>query len=91
VADRPVTFPKGMPIMFLQNYPIGLLESTEIAFGDYENNLELKENTEKYALKKSEFYTEAQPWTWSNFYKKGVGPNDERFLESIFRVKLMEP
>lgn len=91
VADRPITFPKGMPVMFLQNYPIGLLESTEIAFGDYENNPELKSNTEKYATKKQEFYKEAEPWTWSNFYKKGIGPNDERFLDSIFRVKLMEP
>jgi hypothetical protein len=90
-ANTEVVFPKGMPILFLMNYPLHLLESTEIGFKNIEDNEDLRDNVEKYREKRKAFYENSPGWTWGNFYKKGIGPNDEALADSPFRISLKDP
>lgn len=89
--DKDVVFPKGMPVAFMINYPKGLLESTEISIHSVEENKELKEDINKYIKKRSEHFTEKGQYDWSQFYRNGIGPNDEKYLDKPFKPKLQKP
>ena len=90
-ANEEVVFPKGMPVMFLMNYPIGLLENTEIDFKNVEDAPILKSKMSKYRQKRKDFYANSPAWSWGNFYKKGIGPDDEKLVENPFKLSLKEP
>jgi hypothetical protein len=90
-ANEEVTFPKGMPVMFLMNYPIGLLESTDISFKNVEDSPVVKNDMREYAKKRKNFYANSKPWDWGNFYKKGIGPDDTRLVDNPFKLSLKEP
>jgi hypothetical protein len=90
-ANEEITFPKGMPVMFLMNYPIGLLEKTEIEFKNVEDAPTLKDRAEKYTKKRQSFYASSPAWSWGNFYKKGIGPDDEVLVDNPFKLSLKDP
>ena len=89
--NKVVTFKKGTPIAFIYNYPKDLLESTSISIENLAENKDLISKIDAYAQKRHKFYEENEDWTWGNFYKKGVGPHDEKYLDSVFKINLMEP
>jgi hypothetical protein len=90
-ANEEITFPKGMPVMFLMNYPIGLLESTDIDFKNVEDAPILKERVEAYGKKRQDFYANSPAWSWGNFYKKGIGPEDVPLVDNPFKISLKDP
>ena len=90
-ANEEVVFPKGMPVMFLMNYPIGLLENTDIDFKNLEDAPLLKDRMNKYSRKRHRFYAKSPAWSWGNFYKKGIGPDDEVLVENPFKLSLKDP
>lgn len=90
-ANKEITFPKGMPVMFLMNYPIGLLETTDIVFKEVGENPTLKSRIGKYNKKRHDFYAKSPAWSWGNFYKKGIGPDDEKLVDNPFKLSLNEP
>ena len=90
-ANTEIVFPKGMPVLFLMNYPIGLLQSTEISFKSAEDNVSLSEDKAAYSRQRQEFYQKSPDWAWGNFYKKGVGPDNKKLVDSPFKLTLMEP
>ena len=90
-ADTVITFPKGMPILFLMNYPINLLQSTDIQFKNAEDDPTLNEDKANYSKQRENFYAESPEWTWGNFYKKGIGPDKKQLVENPFKITLMEP
>ena len=77
--------------MFLMNYPIGLLENTDISFKNVEDAPTLKSRIDKYRKKRLDFYAESPPWSWGNFYKKGIGPENEKLVENPFKISLKAP
>lgn len=89
--NKEIVFKKGTPISFIYNYPKALLESTSISINKLSENKELELNISSYSEKRNNFYKNNEDWSWGNFYKKGIGPNDEKYLDSVFRIKLMEP
>lgn len=90
-ANVPVTFPKGMPIAFIRNYPNALLQSTTISTQDVENSQEMIEMIDGYVKIKEEFENNKGPWEWSHHYKRGVTPNNKNGFDKIDKFKLMEP
>jgi hypothetical protein len=80
-----------MPVMFLMNYPIGLLESTHIDFKNIEDTPPLKERVGNYGKKRQDFYANSPAWSWGNFYKKGIGPEDVPLVSNPFKISLMDP
>jgi hypothetical protein len=80
-----------MPVMFLMNYPIGLLETTDIVFKEVGENPTLKSRMGKYNKKRHDFYAKSPAWSWGNFYKKGIGPDDEKLVDNPFKLSLNEP
>lgn len=90
-ANEEIVFPKGMPVMYLMNYPIGLLEGTEIEFKDVEPDSDLETQIKSYRVKRQEFYKDSPAWSWGNFYKKGIGPSDEVLVENPFKLSLKDP
>jgi hypothetical protein len=88
VADKPITFPKGMPIAFLVNYPVQLLESTKIKFAEIDDD-KIKQKEEYYKIKK-EFSDKSDDWQWPNFYKKGILSETNK-INVQTKPKLMEP
>ena len=88
--NKPITFKKGMPIAFLVNYPIHLLESTLIEFKDISKNIEKNNQINKYNSLKENFYKKSKDWEWSHFYKKGT-MSDENSIEVNLKPNLMEP
>lgn len=88
--NKPITFKKNMPIAFLINYPINLLESTLIQFKDFNlDNNKIKQK-EEYSKIKSKFYKQSENWEWSHFYRKGKVSEDTE-LNIKIKPKLMEP
>lgn len=65
--NKKIIFPKGMPFVFLQNYPIDLLEKTtfKIKQASLEKEKQLKEYQEKRSILKKN-----NPFP--NLYKKGL-------------------
>jgi hypothetical protein len=91
--NKEIVFKKGTPVMFMMNYPIGLLENTDIYFEKADENF--MNNFKKYIRKRSAFFQEnpqdEYPRKNTNFYKKGIGPNDEKFLYKPWKLVLKEP
>lgn len=87
--NQEVVFKEGTSILFVMNYPKGLLESTDISIDNLSEDMEKRIGN--YAEKRSNFYKENEPWKWGNFYRNGIGPYDEKHLDSVFRINLREP
>ncbi len=90
-ANKVITFKKGTPVVFIYNYPKNLLESTSISIESLSDNLDLALKISKYSEKRNKFYEDNEDWSWGNFYKKGIGPDNEKYLDSVFKINLMEP
>lgn len=91
--NKEILFKKGTPIMFMMNYPIGLLENTDITFEKADEGF--IETFKKYVKKRAAFFVEnpqtEYPRKNTNFYRDGIGPNNEKFLDKPWRLKLKEP
>lgn len=91
--NKEIVFKKGTPVMFMMNYPIGLLESTDITFEKADEGF--IETFKKYVRKRAEFFVKnpqtEYPRKNTNFYRDGIGPNDEKFLDKKFKPILKEP
>ncbi len=87
---KKITFKKDMPIAFLLNYPINLLEKTVIEFKDFSSDNNKVMQKENYSKIKDEFFENAEEWGWSHFYRKGkISDNVE--LNVNIKPRLMEP
>ena len=94
-SNEPVLFKKGTTVMSMINYPKNLLESTNIQITSLDLEPKIKKDSLAYAKKQLEFALKnpqtEYPRKLAQFYKKGIGPNDEVFLECKFNPKLKEP
>jgi len=88
--NKPITFKKGMPIAFLINYPIELLESTSIAFKNIIDDKEKLNQVNKYSKLKQELSNDLGDWEWSHSYKKSI-INQYDHGKINLKPKLMEP
>jgi hypothetical protein len=75
--NAPITFPKGMPIMFFQIYEDSLLESIEFDTKNLWDQPELIESRKKYGNKKQKNNVE-NPWTWTGGIRTGLDADGER-------------
>lgn len=87
----PVTFPKGMPIAFIKNYPNKLLQSTTILTQYAKDNERLLNMMSEYSKMKQEFFDTSEPWEFPHHYKKGITPENKDGFDKIEKLKLMEP
>lgn len=90
-ANIPITFPKGMPFMFIKNYPNDLLKSTKINVLDLEDNKTIKNEMTKTLKMGEDFYKNKKDWEWSGFYKKGINSQFPNGKNINIRPTLEEP
>lgn len=86
--NKPVLFKKGMPFMFLINYPKNLLETTKFIINTMTE--EKKEQIRKYNEDKQNFYKENPNFNFANMYRKGLdGINEEssKYLDKVYRPR----
>lgn len=72
--NKKIVFKKGMPIAFIVNYPITLLEQTSIVIDNAKTNSELLEKQQKYREMQDQFENNSKDWEWSHFYRDGKMP-----------------
>jgi hypothetical protein len=89
-ANKEITFKKGMPFMFLLNFPINLLENTTIQIKDFKSNKELINKNDNYIKMKSTFEKENQN-KWSHFYRDGITPSFPEGNNFSLNPKLIDP
>jgi len=78
-----ITIPAGTPFMFMMIYPKGLVEQTKVTVSKFPD--EDLPRLDNYGEMRNNFYAENEPWKWSQFYKRGVGPFNEKHLDKPFR------
>jgi hypothetical protein len=69
-----ITFKKGMPFMFLKNYPINLLESTVTEIKNFDDDEKMVNNSKIHSNLRKDFH-EKNKDSWSHFYRDGITPN----------------
>ena len=93
--NEPVLFKKGTPVMSMINYPKNLLESTSIIVTNIDQEPKVKSDYVDYTNKRAKFSQEnpqtEYPRKLAQYYRKGIGPNNEQFLSCRFSPTLKEP
>lgn len=89
--DKTVTFPKGMPIAFLKNYPKSLLNETDFFIMDLDDNSELKQDTREYALQRVDWFKDKDPYKFRYWYRRAIGPGYKKMLQESILLNLKEP
>lgn len=86
-----IKFPKGMPFVFIKNYPKNLLENT--SFTIKSATKEHIDKLNKYAEEVANFYKNNENWSWSNMYKNGTDEINEpfKYIEKPFRPMPSKP
>lgn len=87
IPNKEVVFPKGMPILFIKNYPINLINETSFIIDRIENSMDLKSKTMEYINQRNEWFLNNKPQTYPQFYKRGVGPGNEKLIENPVGVR----
>jgi hypothetical protein len=88
--NKPITFKKGMPIAFLLNYPIELLQETSINFDSINDNQEKLDQINEYSKLKEHAGANLSDWEWTHSYKKGLTSKENQVKVNL-KPKLMEP
>lgn len=84
--NKPITFKKDTPFMYLINYPKNLLETTDLSVKIATD--EQKNKMIEYSNDRNKFYEENPPFKWASLYKKGTDGTSEdstQFLDEIYR------
>lgn len=88
--NKPITFKKGMPIAFLLNYPVELLQETSINFESINDNQEKLDQVSEYLKLKEHAGANLNDWEWTHSYKKGLTYKESQVKINL-KPKLMEP
>lgn len=88
--NKPITFKKGMPIAFLLNYPVELLQETSINFESINDNQEKLDQISEYLKLKEHAGANLNDWEWTHSYKKGLTYKESQVKINL-KPKLMEP
>lgn len=88
--NKEIIFPKGMPIAFFTIYPKGLLESTEIEIHSTKDNPKIENDANIYSDKRAKILKD-DPYAFPMFYKHGIGPNNEKYLDKPWKIVLKDP
>lgn len=84
--SKDIVFPKGMPVCFITIHKKNIVEQTEV---EVRQVTEEKNNRlNKYSKLRSNHFLENGPYSYPNFYKKGIDESGEKTQESIKRIIL---
>lgn len=90
--NKKIVFPKGMPILFIKNYPKELLESTDFYIEDLDNNKKLKQDTFDYNIQIADWQKEHHLYNYRKFYKNGIGSKYKKMIKNpLSNIKLKAP
>lgn len=89
--NQEILFPKGMPFMFLRNYPKTLLQDTSIFLKNLTDSQSKMKETSEYSKMMKDFYDNKKGWQFSGWYKKGISPNHPNGKELTIRPVLKNP
>jgi hypothetical protein len=84
--DKDIVFPKGMPICFISIHKKNITEQTEVEVRQLDEKT--KNRFEKYAKMRSDHFEKNGPYSYPNFYKKGIDESGEKTQKSIKRIIL---
>jgi hypothetical protein len=87
--DKEIVFPKGMPIAFIYIYPKRLIESTAVTIQPVSDKI--KKDADTYIKKRDSHFKKNGLYNFPRFYKNGIGPNNEKFLDSPLKVSIKPP
>jgi len=85
-SDEEIIFPKGMPICFITIHKKNIVEQTEVEIRQVDK--ELNDRFKKYAKMRFDHFEKNGPYSYPNFYKKGIDESGEKTQESIKRIIL---
>ena len=84
--NKEIVFPKGMPVLFIKNYPKGLIDDTEVIVDQMENSQPLKNDFKRYIAQRNEWFADKGPYDFRNFYRKGIGPDYRKVTEKPLKI-----
>jgi len=85
-ANKEIIFPKDMPIAFITIYPKNLLESTEVTVKPITEKM--SNDSARYHSNRYKHFEDNGPYSFPQFYKKGIGPDNEKIFEGQKTIKL---
>jgi hypothetical protein len=88
--DKRITFPKGMPIAFIKNYPKDLLNNTDILVSNLSDNPQLKEDTRNYVLQRNEWFKDKDQYSFRYWYRRAIGPRYKKMTNSPISINLKQ-
>lgn len=88
---KDILFPKGMPVLFIKNYPKNLLNETNFYIEDISNNKNLMDESDQYAMQRVEWFKNHDAYDFRNFYRHGIGPGYKKLLDSPIKMNLKNP
>lgn len=84
--DKEIVFPKEMPICFITIHKKDIVEEAEIEVRQVDK--EINDKFKKYAKMRSDHFEKNGPYSYPNFYKKGIDESGQKTQESIKRIIL---
>lgn len=85
-VNKEIIFPKDMPIAFITIYPKNLLESTEVIVKPMTEKM--LNNSIKYHNNRYRHFSDNGAYSFPQFYKKGIGPDNIKIFEGQKTIKL---
>lgn len=89
--DKPVVFPKGMPVAFIKNYPKNLLNNTDFFVSDLSDNQQLKDDTREYVMQRNDWFRDRSPYEFRYWYRRAIGPGYKKMTNDPISLNLKEP
>jgi len=84
--NKEILFPKDMPIAFITIYPKNLLESTDVFVKPITKKM--LNDSIKYHNNRYKHFNDNGAYSFPQFYKKGIGPNNTKIFEGQKTIKL---